>query len=39
MRGIRSFSPNEEQTLEFMSPITLILGQNGSGKTVIYCIK
>jgi len=35
IRGIRSFNPNEEETIEFMSPLTLILGQNGCGKTVI----
>ncbi len=34
IRGIRSFGPDAEQTLEFMTPLTLILGQNGSGKTV-----
>ncbi len=34
IRGVRSFGPNEEEAIEFMTPLTLILGQNGSGKTV-----
>lgn len=35
--GIRSFGPYEEnmQEVKFKSPVTLILGQNGSGKTTI----
>ncbi|RZC38722.1 SbcCD C, AAA 23 and/or SMC N domain containing protein [Asbolus verrucosus] len=35
--GIRSFGPYEDQTqqLKFASPLTLILGQNGCGKTTI----
>ena len=33
--GIRSFSPEGRgQIIEFFSPLTLILGPNGSGKTV-----
>jgi len=40
IRGIRSFSPNSAQTLEFQKPLTLIVGKNGSGKTtVIECLK
>lgn len=35
IRGIRSFSPRESNTLEFCSPLTLIVGPNGSGKTTI----
>eukprot|EP00826_Nyctotherus_ovalis_P026600 TRINITY_DN2076_c0_g1_i5.p3 TRINITY_DN2076_c0_g1~~TRINITY_DN2076_c0_g1_i5.p3 ORF type:complete len:107 (-),score=26.91 TRINITY_DN2076_c0_g1_i5:203-523(-) len=35
IKGVRSFSPDTEQTLTFMSPVTLILGQNGTGKTVM----
>ena len=39
-RGIRSFSPTDEQTIEFYSPLTMIVGQNGSGKTtIIECLK
>ena len=34
VRGIRSFSPFEEEKIEFYKPLTLILGQNGAGKTV-----
>ena len=35
--GIRSFSPktDENQVLSFAKPLTLILGENGAGKTVI----
>lgn len=33
--GIRSFSPKEPNTLEFYSPLTLIVGSNGTGKTTI----
>lgn len=34
--GIRSFSPNDnkEQLVEFQTPLHIILGVNGSGKTV-----
>jgi len=34
IRGIRSFSPFDEEKIEFYKPLTLILGQNGAGKTV-----
>jgi len=34
VRGIRSFGPFEEEKIEFYKPLTLILGQNGAGKTV-----
>ena len=34
IRGIRSFSPAETQVIEFFKPLTLIVGKNGSGKTV-----
>lgn len=36
LQGVRSFSPAEDkgQWIEFGSPLTLILGVNGSGKTV-----
>lgn len=35
IRGVRSFSPRESNTLEFYSPLTLIVGPNGTGKTTI----
>lgn len=37
IQGIRSFGPdkNDEADIRFSSPLTLILGQNGCGKTTI----
>ena len=37
IQGIRSFgpTPDDRQNIEFFSPLTLILGQNGCGKTTI----
>lgn len=32
--GIRSFGPDHPQKIEFFTPVTLILGTNGTGKTV-----
>lgn len=32
--GIRSFSPDEPCYIKFFSPLTLIVGSNGAGKTV-----
>lgn len=36
IQGVRSFGPenSDRQVIEFFSPLTLILGPNGSGKTV-----
>lgn len=34
--GIRSFSPDEPSYIKFFSPLTLIVGENGSGKTVWF---
>jgi DNA repair protein RAD50 len=34
IRGIRSFDPAEEQVIDFQTPLTLIVGHNGAGKTV-----
>ncbi len=33
--GIRSFSPNNKQQIKFLTPLTVIVGANGSGKTTI----
>eukprot|EP00201_Polytomella_parva_P021146 CAMPEP_0175040744 /NCGR_PEP_ID=MMETSP0052_2-20121109/1456_1 /TAXON_ID=51329 ORGANISM="Polytomella parva, Strain SAG 63-3" /NCGR_SAMPLE_ID=MMETSP0052_2 /ASSEMBLY_ACC=CAM_ASM_000194 /LENGTH=398 /DNA_ID=CAMNT_0016303035 /DNA_START=92 /DNA_END=1285 /DNA_ORIENTATION=- len=35
IKGIRSFSPENEQAITFYKPITLIVGANGAGKTTI----
>jgi DNA repair protein RAD50 len=35
IRGIRSFSPFDEEKIDFFRPLTLMLGQNGAGKTTI----
>ena len=35
IRGIRSFNPNRDETIEFYSPLTMIVGANGCGKTSI----
>ena len=34
IQGIRSFSPNNRKVIQFYRPLTLIVGQNGAGKTV-----
>jgi len=42
IQGIRSYGPKEKDTqvIEFFFPVTLIIGQNGSGKTtIIECLK
>lgn len=40
IKGIRSFEPEQEETIQFGAPITLICGQNGCGKTtIIECLK
>ena len=37
IQGIRSYGPREQDTqmIEFFTPVTLIIGQNGCGKTTI----
>jgi DNA repair protein RAD50 len=38
--GVRAFDPSHRENLEFDSPLTLIVGTNGSGKTtVIECLR
>ncbi|WPH00593.1 DNA repair protein Rad50 [Acrodontium crateriforme] len=38
--GIRSFDNSRSETIQFHSPLTLIVGYNGSGKTtIIECLK
>ncbi|GFH15351.1 DNA repair protein RAD50, partial [Haematococcus lacustris] len=40
IKGIRSFSPENVNVVEFFRPLTLIVGQNGAGKTtIIECLK
>jgi len=42
IQGIRSYGPKDQDTqvIEFFFPVTLIVGQNGCGKTtVIECLK
>lgn len=38
--GVRSFGPREAEVIKFSTPLTLIVGHNGSGKTtIIECLK
>eukprot|EP00923_Selenidium_pygospionis_P015618 GHVN01027247.1.p1 GENE.GHVN01027247.1~~GHVN01027247.1.p1 ORF type:complete len:1260 (-),score=245.17 GHVN01027247.1:637-4416(-) len=40
IKGIRSFSPQTQNAIVFGTPLTIILGQNGVGKTtIIECLK
>ena len=34
IQGIRSYPTDEPTTVKFFKPLTLIVGSNGSGKTV-----
>lgn len=34
IKGIRSFAPENNLSIEFYKPLTLIVGSNGAGKTV-----
>ena len=33
--GVRAYSPDAEQVIQFFHPLTIIVGSNGSGKTTI----
>lgn len=35
IQGIRAFSPEHPEVIEFYSPLTIIVGANGCGKTTI----
>ncbi|ORM41773.1 DNA repair protein RAD50 [Babesia sp. Xinjiang] len=40
IQGIRCFSPNNTQKIQFEKPLTLIVGPNGAGKTtIVECLK
>eukprot|EP01102_Stenamoeba_stenopodia_P001782 TRINITY_DN11621_c0_g1_i1.p1 TRINITY_DN11621_c0_g1~~TRINITY_DN11621_c0_g1_i1.p1 ORF type:complete len:1339 (+),score=313.83 TRINITY_DN11621_c0_g1_i1:75-4019(+) len=40
IQGIRSFSPQNRNVIEFYKPLTIIVGPNGAGKTtIIECLK
>ena len=40
IRGIRAFDDKNMSVIEFFSPVTVIVGHNGSGKTtIIECLK
>ena len=40
IQGIRAFSPFESKTIKFFKPLTIIVGDNGCGKTtIIECLK
>ena len=36
IQGIRNFGPDVAEIIAFEPPVTLILGKNGSGKTVYW---
>lgn len=40
VQGIRSFHPGNREIISLYTPLTLIVGYNGSGKTtIIECLK
>ena len=40
IKGVRSYDPDKFQIIKFSKPLTLIQGQNGTGKsTIIECLK
>lgn len=38
VQGIRSFGPHKRNVIDFYTPLTLIVGQNGAGKTVWHIV-
>lgn len=38
IQGIRSYSPKIQNSISFDGPLTIILGKNGSGKTVLLIL-
>lgn len=38
IRGIRSFDDKSSSIIEFDSPVTVIVGANGTGKTVTWLL-
>ena len=36
LQGVRAYAPDQPVKIEFFKPLTLIVGANGSGKTVCY---
>lgn len=39
IRGIRSFDDKSMNVIQFYSPVTVIVGVNGTGKTVSVCVE
>lgn len=40
IQGVRSFGTLDQESINFNTPLTLIVGYNGSGKTtIIECLK
>ena len=35
IRGVRAFNPDRDEAIEFYTPLTMIVGANGCGKTTI----
>lgn len=35
LQGVRAYNPDHEQIIQFLHPLTIIVGANGSGKTVV----
>ena len=39
IRGIRSYSPDDETVVRFHKPLTIFCGHNGSGKSKFHTIQ